>query len=244
MRRLIFSSLALIAFNAALPARAADIPPQVPTARAPAVYLPLAFNWTGFYIGAHGGWGWARFRGGSLGTTDTVNGDGALGGGQLGFNYQVGSWVFGGEADMSYADIKHREEFFGGFGQAKIDRLTTAAARIGYAFDRTLLYGKFGGAWTREKWDFGLLGGTATASENRAGWLAGVGLEHAITNNWSAKIEYNYLDMGTRTVNLATAGGLATTPANVGLSVQTVKLGVNYRFGWGGPVAPLLEAGR
>ena len=78
-----------------------------------------------------------------------------------------------------------------------------------------------------------VLGATATGSVDRTGWLLGVGLEYAFMGNWSAKIEYNYMDLGSKAVTLTTTGGLAATAANVDLTVQTIKAGVNYRFNWG-----------
>jgi outer membrane immunogenic protein len=232
MRRFAFAALSSIAIGAAVPANAADI--RMPVKAQPA-FVHAYYNWTGFYLGAHIGYGWADFTGvdpvvGIL--SDTASASGFIYGGQVGFNYQMGSWVFGIEGDFSFGDIKWDESFLLGLAtaEAKVDRIITVAGRIGYAFDRTLIYGKFGGAWTHEEYNFALLGATATGSIDRTGWVFGVGLEYAFLGNWTAKIEYNYLDMGSKALTLTTVGGLAVTPANVDLTIQTVKAGINYKF--------------
>jgi outer membrane immunogenic protein len=232
MRRFAFAALSSIAISAAVPANAADI--RMPV-KAPPSFVHAYYNWTGFYVGAHIGYGWADFSGvdpvvGIL--SDSASASGFIYGGQVGFNYQMGSWVFGIEGDFSFGDIKWDESFLLGLatGEAKVDRIITVAGRIGYAFDRTLIYGKFGGAWTHEEYRFALLGATATGSVDRTGWMFGVGLEYAFLGNWTAKVEYNYLDMGRQDVTLTTVGGLTVTPANVDLTIQTIKVGVNYKF--------------
>jgi outer membrane immunogenic protein len=237
MSRTALSSLAaglgFIAAVAASSANAADIPYPVKARPAP---VPVYYNWTGVYVGGHFGYGWGRFSGldPSTGATDSVTAKGIFGGGQIGTNYQVGSWVFGLEGTFSLGDIKYRQEFGGGdFAQIKVDQMATIAGRIGYAFDRTLFYGKFGGAWTREKWDFAVLGGTANATVNRTGWVAGGGVEYAFAKDWSLFLEYDYRKMSNKTVTLATTGGItAAGSPSVALNVQTVKAGVNWRF-WG-----------
>lgn len=225
------TGLGLIAAVAASPANAADIPMPVKARPAP---VAAYYNWTGVYVGGHVGYGWGRFSGLDPATgavTDSLTAKGIFGGAQLGANYQVGSVVFGLEGTFSLGDIKYREDFGGGdFGTIKVDQMATIAGRIGYAFDRTLLYGKFGGAWTREKWDFVVLGGTANATVNRTGWVAGAGIEHAFAKDWSVFVEYDYRKMNDKTVTLATTGGVTADSVGVKLNVQTVKAGVNWRF--------------
>jgi len=205
---------------------------------APPAYVQTYYNWTGFYLGAHVGYGWADFSGadpllGAVSSSTTANG--LIYGGQVGFNYQLGSWVFGIEGEFSFGDVKSSQSLLGiATGEVKLDRIYTVAGRVGYAFDRTMIYGKFGGAWTQEEYNFTLLGPTAaTGQADRTGWVLGVGVEYAFLGNWSAKLEYNYMDMGSKAVTLTTLGGLAVTPANVDLTVQTIKAGINYRFNWG-----------
>jgi outer membrane immunogenic protein len=238
MRRFALAALSVIAIGAAAPADAADI--RLPVKAQPA-FVHTFYNWTGFYVGAHVGYGWADFTGvdpivGLL--SDSASASGFIYGGQIGFNYQMGSWVFGIEGDFSFGDIKETQDFPGflglalATGEAKVDRIITVAARIGYAFDRTLLYAKLGGAWTHEEYTFSvpLLGATASAGVDRTGWLIGFGVEYAFLGNWTAKLEYNYMDMGSKDVAFTVVGPIAVTVANVDLTVQTVKAGINYRF--------------
>src|SRR5262249_12044975 len=165
--------------------------------------------------------------------TDGSHGiNGYFGGAQVGFNYQTAWVVWGVEADASAANIKGK----GSCGEifvvplvpaapaglqwqcaSRSDRLATIAGRIGAAVDRALFYVKGGGVWIREKYDlagngvFPTVGPIATAlSDTRWGWMAGVGVEYALPGNWSAKVEYNYLDFGMRNYAFANP----TDPAN------------------------------
>ncbi len=236
MRRMTLTTLGLLGLMTASPAMAADIPAPYYKAPPP-VYAPAFYNWTGFYIGGHVGYGWADFSGQDPVTgapTGSLNADGFLYGGQIGFNYQLGSWVLGIEGDASFGDIKYSQDLGGGDrAEIELEHIFTVAGRVGYAFDRWMIYAKGGGAWTQEKYNFVVLGNTATGTVDRSGWLVGAGVEWAFAGNWSAKLEYNYMDFGSKLVTLTTTGGLVAAPANVDLTVQTVKLGVNYKFGWG-----------
>jgi outer membrane immunogenic protein len=209
--------------------RAADLPR--PAYKAPpyiAAPSPI-FSWSGFYIGGHGGYGWSRFSGDG----DARTAKGWIAGVQAGYNYQIGQFVLGIEGEYSYADVKLEESLFAGTLTLKNDYFATASARIGYAFDRSLVYAKLGGAWTRDKWDANDgLGGTATATSNRTGWLLGGGLEYAVWENLSVRLEYDYIKFGTVNPTFTTAGGLVVTGSgDVKLDTQLVKLGLNYRFG-------------
>jgi outer membrane immunogenic protein len=174
------------------PANAADAPIKGPYYKA-----EPAFNWTGFYVGGHVGYGW-----GDLGGADV---DGFLGGVQVGANWQFAShWVIGVEADIAATDI--------GTGGIRQDWLFTARARLGYAFDRTLLYVTAGIAATDTN---------AVAISGFVGGVYGVGVEHAFAPRWSVKLEWLYADFGTEILPL---GGAVT------LDNHLVRLGVNYRF--------------
>lgn len=206
---------------------AADLPR--PPYKAPPLLSPTpVFSWTGFYIGPHIGYGWDRLSGGG----DERTASGFLGGVQAGYNYQIGRFVIGIEGEYSWSDVKFDEPLFGGTLTLKNDYFATAAARLGYAFDRSLVYGKLGAAWTRDKWDGDDgAGGTVTGTANRTGWLFGVGYEYAFWDNFSVKVEYNYMHFPSVTPTLTTTGTLTVEgTTDVKADVQLVKVGLNYRF--------------
>lgn len=216
-------------------ASAADIPRPVYKA-APGLYSPApVFSWTGFYAGIHGGYGWSRFSGNDpVAGASTTNAQGWLGGLQIGYNYQIGSFVIGAEGDYSWANVKKTVDSplgTGGSATLKNDYFATAALRLGYAMDRWMIYGKGGAAWTRDKFDLtDGIGGFANGTFNRTGWMLGAGVEYALWNNFSAKVEYNYLTFKSITETLTTGGGLTATSPSVGLKTHLVKIGLNYKF--------------
>lgn len=206
-------------------ASAADLGNR-PVYKAQPAPVMAAYNWSGFYIGGHLGYGFGREDVRSLaGVSGATDPDGFLGGAQIGFNWQTGAFVFGVEADWSWtnadgstvipAAVTTEHNWYG-----------TATARVGYAVDNWLWYVKGGAAWLDA--DYTVAG--VTQGDTRTGWTVGTGLEWALGPNWSAKIEYNYLDFGSERI---------TTPLAVDADTQAhlVKLGLNYRFDWGkGPV--------
>jgi outer membrane immunogenic protein len=214
---------------------AADLPRPIYKA-APSLYAPApVFSWTGFYAGVHAGYGWSRFSGSDPVAGDSsVNAQGWLGGVQVGYNYQIDSFVIGAEGEYAWANVKNSTDNplgTGGSATLKNDYFATAALRLGYAIDRTLIYAKGGAAWTRDKVDItDGIGGFANGSFNRTGWLLGAGVEYAFWNNFSGKIEYNYLNFKSITETLSTGGGLAATTPSVGLKTHLVKIGLNYKF--------------
>ncbi len=213
------------------PVLAADL--SRPIYKAP-VYSPVLFTWTGFYVGGHGGYGWNN----SSGDGTSIDLKGYVAGVQGGYNYQLGQYVIGLEGDYSYADVKYSASLLGATATIKNDYFANVAARLGYAFDRAMLYGKVGYGWTRDKWDLSDgLGGTASGNFNRSGLLLGGGVEYAMLGAWSVKLEYNYLNLGTAhelpTVTNAGPGALTITcitDCSIKSHVQLVKVGINYRF--------------
>jgi outer membrane immunogenic protein len=215
-------------------ASAADIIRQ-PTYKAPpAGVLPVAYDWTGFYIGGHIGYGWA-----TKGWTDSAglfslshDADGFLGGAQLGFNYQIGQIVLGVEGDFSWTGITGGANTLASNFNVDVDWISTLTGRVGVAFDRWLVYGKGGVAWAKDVYstNFYTLPGTSI-SDTRIGWTAGAGLEYAFAPQWTAKLEYNYIDLGSERVSFAP--GFQT---DIDQQIHAVKFGINYKFGFGGPV--------
>jgi outer membrane immunogenic protein len=257
MRKLLYATVALPTLLAlSITANAADLPVKAPPAP---VYVPPAFSWTGCYIGGNIGGAWAqsnwtdsRF---GLNWGDTSDGR-FIGGGQIGCNYQFSNpgFVIGVEGDFDWAanNSNNRTAVVpAGFPRAgdvislssNDTRIATLAARFGYGVDRALFYGKVGGGWVGNN-GFTVVDQTTaqafvgSGSNTASGWLVGAGIEYAFTNNWTVKLEYDYLGLGSRTFTVpgtvipALAGDTITSNHNV----QMVKLGVNYLFNWGGPV--------
>lgn len=240
-------------------AHAADLRP-ITKAPALAPAKPI-YNWTGFYIGGHAGAAWADHKFHDVvGAIDVAEfrAQGYLGGGQIGYNWQTGSWVFGAELEGSFAHLRRGVGFgrgFGGLGGcftqfginscgfgggfgsqfggqfgAQVEALGLLSGRLGYAWDRTLLYVKGGGALAREKYIFRIPSATLslTPTDTRYGWFVGAGVEYALTTNWTIKVEYNYIDFGTERLAPASAGvGFLFDQSQ---QVQLVKGGFNYKF--------------
>jgi outer membrane immunogenic protein len=248
--KILIASVALAALGTKA-AGAADM-----AVKAPPPPPPPVFSWTGFYVGANIGGAWARNN-----WTDTLfltnfnNASNAvfIGGGQIGGNYQIGNFVVGGEWDFDWAGNHNGNSvFIPGVGSIAVTNnnrwITTVAARFGYAVDHWLFYGKAGGGWvgnnnltvTNLTTGVSLTCGNFTnCGNNTGGWLVGAGFEYAFTNNWTVKLEYDYLGLGNRTIVVpATAPFFAgDTFTSNNRNVQMVKVGVNYLFNWGAPVA-------
>jgi outer membrane immunogenic protein len=251
MRKLLLSATVVAAVAATGPAFAADIPVKAPP-RAPVV-VPVVYSWTGCYIGGNIGGAWrggdgltdARF---GFGFGDGNNNGRFIAGGQVGCNYQFDRFVIGAEWDADWTG--HRDNSFGAFipGVGNVVATTsssswvsTLAARFGFAFDRALLYGKAGVGWVGSEGDItiaNLTTGNAivlSGGGSRTGWVLGAGVEWGIWDNWSLKLEYDYLWRNGNTFFVPlNAPFLAGDSFNTGnRNIQMVKLGVNYRFNWG-----------
>jgi outer membrane immunogenic protein len=219
-------------------ASAADMARPVYKAAPPVM---MAYNWTGFYAGIHGGYGWGEL--GSNIFSGSAKQDGWFGGGQIGWNWQgAGSpWVFGVEVDSAWANIKDDVTVAGGGIVAnafsEMDYFGTARLRLGYAFDRALVYATGGLAWGHNEIGVSVAGGGlvagASSANTHVGYAVGGGVEWALVDNWTAKVEYLYLDLG----NENYFGGPASGGFDADVTAHTVKVGLNYRFGYGkGPV--------
>lgn len=229
MKRVLLAGATLLALAVAQPAVAQPMP---------------VFNWTGLYVGGHVGGAWGRTitRGDGVDAFDDntldfpLNPSGFVGGLQLGYNWQSGNWVYGIEGDLGYLGLKKSaiDVPNDNFAEVQYGWYGTLTGRIGITFSPTLLYLKGGLAFANirntaydidgggviDPSDFSEVTGT------KLGWALGGGLEWAFAPQWSAKIEYLYLDFGSRTsTNL---DGDLFTHRN---QVQTVKIGLNHRFG-------------
>jgi len=226
MKRLILAGISVLALAAAVSAtNAADLGRRGMPAKAPA-YVEPVYNWTGFYAGINGGWGFGSSEWSAATATHSFDIDGGLVGGTVGYNYQMGLWVLGLEGDIDWSDIRGsavNAPCLGVSCETRNSWLATARGRIGYSFGRFLPYVTAGGAFGDVKMNpIGL----ASQTDTRAGWTAGGGVEFALTGPWTAKVEYLYVDLGNKTCNAANCG-IATS---VDFTSNIVRAGLNYRF--------------
>ena len=225
-------------------AYAADLSAR-PYTKAPALAAPV-YSWVGFYIGINGG-------GASSRECYTITSDagrpvfpnsegchdatGALLGGQIGYRWQVTSWVFGLEAQGDWADLKGSNSSLTAIipftNQTKIDAIGLFTGQVGYAWNNVLLYVKGGAAVTDNQYSSFF---TATnvvfnqASETRWGGAVGAGIEFGFASNWSLGVEYDHLFMGTNSVSFTGINAVTRTD-NISQDVDMVVGRLNYRFG-------------
>jgi outer membrane immunogenic protein len=265
MKRFLPGTGALAALCLSIPAFAADLPARV--TKAPPALVSPAYNWSGFYLGVSAGYTFAEDEditttGQAAGNINNVaigarpgrvrlDRDGFIGGGQMGYNWQVSpNWVFGLEADISYVDIRRDVAVIGTTGlnnifRTRMDYLGTVRGRIGYAWDRTLLYATGGLAYAEIENSvnfFGPLGQlqfTGNNSRTETGYAVGGGIEHAFAPNWTVKAEYLFYDLGDNTVNVAvipnSGGGGTGYNSRFENDGHIVRVGLNYKFGGPGP---------
>jgi outer membrane immunogenic protein len=242
MKKFLLGTVGLVALGMAAPAAAADMPYKAPP---PAPYVAPIYDWTGFYIGANGGWGQTRNCVNFVDVTGFVVADacreqsGGLAGGQIGYRWQSGQWVFGLEAQGDWADLSNQRISLlnPAFStRTKTDGIGLFTGQIGYAWNASLLYVKGGAAVTSNRFSIlDTLTGFefASASATRWGGTVGVGWEYGFAPNWSIGVEYDHLWMGD-----ANNSFTATDPRLVNFlnnritqDVDMVTLRVNYRFG-------------
>ena len=216
---ILLTSISGAAYAADLPAPSAG-----PYTKAPAIVSP-ATNWSGFYIGAMGGYG-------SENTSDQFAIKGGFGGGTVGYNWQFGQFVAGIEGDGAFADINNSvTQVFPGVGSltasAKVDALATIRGRFGVAFDQVLLYGTAGLALADTKISASGLGLNLSDSQTMTGWTAGAGIEWMFMPRWSVKAEYLYRSFGSQTFFASQVpGGISTGTLNI----NSGQVGINYHF--------------
>ncbi len=228
MKRFLLATVALAALAA--PAAAADLATKYPVK---AVAVPV-FSWTGFYIGANAGYGGDKFNY-DLSylavpvTSASITSSGWFVGGQIGYNYQfANNVVVGLETDIQWADISGTVAIGPYSAGSSVDYFGTIRARLGYAFDRFLPYITGGAAYGRTSTDVTCItcvGVTGNATTSW-GWTLGGGVEYAITNNWTLKAEYLYVDLGNAN-NIASFAGYSIDNDT---KFNSIKVGVNYKF--------------
>jgi len=264
-RSLLLASVASSAIGLATAASGADMP----------VYLkapPPVWSWTGFYLGGNVGYGWGKSdttvsffdpSGNLLSSSNGAIGmDGVIGGGQIGYNWQNRNWVWGLETDLQASGQKGSGTFVCGLAcgivpgvsetiNQKLDWFGTVRGRLGYTVTPTvLLYGTGGLAYGDIKTD-GTISDPAAFSVStvKTGWTAGVGVEARIVGNWTAKIEYLFMDLGHASGSVTdqptgnicsinhTASVTSCQPSNAltsnfssAFTDNIVRVGVNYKF--------------
>jgi opacity protein-like surface antigen len=217
------------------------------------IAAPEWINWSGFYIGGNLGGGfsdgsWADPFPSTIGPRGFVNvagfGDethatGPLGGGQIRANWQIGHWVVGVEADAGTAHIRGENTCFSGIGgincMHQVNAVASVTGRAGFAWDRSLLYVKGGGAGTDVTYSplgntNALALGTGRTTLDLWGWTAGAGIEYALTNHWTTFAEYDHIGLPTTVVPFPSVAVISANTISVRQSIDLFKLGVNYKF--------------
>ena len=222
-------ALALVAGVASTSAYAADMPMEEPPAPVAVVEEVPIFSWAGGYIGLQGGGLWSDTNVDSIDARidpDTgVFGDnfnGGLYGAYAGYNWQSGAWVFGVEGDFN--GVANDETFnIGGLNvDVGSDYLASLRGRVGYAFDRTLIFATGGIAFTQFSAEADLGNGVSlNADQSLTGWTVGAGAEYAFTDNWIGRLEYRYYDFSDDALD-----GFG----DVGVSTNTATVGVSYKW--------------
>jgi outer membrane immunogenic protein len=246
MKKFVIS--AAVAMSLATPALAADMAVKAP----PPAPLPVIYDWSGFYIGANGGWGQSHscldFVT-AVGTVASGCGDrsGGVAGGQIGYRWQTNQFVFGLEAQGDWANLRNTRVSLLNptlSTTAKTDGIGLFTGQLGWAWNASLLYVKGGAAVTSNHLDVfdsitGL--GLFSASNTRWGGTVGVGYEYGFAPNWSVGVEYDHLWMGNANNSFSVADPRLAAVLNDRISqdVDMVTVRVNYRFGgYGGGYAP------
>jgi outer membrane immunogenic protein len=237
MKRILMAGA--VALVAGTQAFAADLPPPMaPPPRAPAAYIPVspAYNWSGFYIGLNTGYGFGDSTWNTpFGNSPSFAVNGAMAGATVGWNYQIGQLVLGIEGDYDWQNLRGAENTTCPTLGAGIVNCATSSnwygtfrGRVGYAMDRILLYATAGGAVTDIR---ASTAAQSWTSNTELGWAAGAGIEGAITDNLTAKVEYLFTDYsnGACTTASCSTTGVANT-GSVKFYENMVRAGLNYKF--------------
>lgn len=253
MTRVMLATVAVVTLTAAgQPAAAADLG-RMPT-KAPVAVPPAVADWTGLYVGGNAGYSWGRTDldytfGGLPITGTTLDPNSFIGGGQIGYNWQLGSFVVGIEGDLAWrhgtdAATVTLNNVFGDFASFSTEQnwVGTVRPRFGFAANNWLIYGTAGLAVGGFKHAYtetrpGVATRATTDSDTRAGWTAGGGVEYAFTRQWSLGVEYLYMDFGTSTLNEPVTGPVPSSAATFDDKSHVVRAKVNYKFDWTTPLS-------
>jgi outer membrane immunogenic protein len=216
MRKVLLAGVGILALGVAA-ASAADLPRRPMPAKAP-LYVPPAWTWTGFYLGINGGGGWGRSDFSAPFSTGTFDTSGWLAGGTAGYNYQIGQTVLGIEGDIDWSDIRGSAPCALTTCETRNNWLGTVRGRLGYSFGNFMPYVTGGLAVGDIK---SSIAGVGDATDTKAGWTVGGGLEAHISGPWTAKVEYLYVDLGR---------GAAVLGSDSRFTTNIVRAGLNYKF--------------
>jgi len=232
MKKFLLGTVGLIALGMAAPALAADLPRK---AAPPPAYVAPIYNWTGFYIGANGGWASSRTSLEFFGFEGTSNNaTGGLFGGQIGYNWQAGAWVFGLEAQGDWANLtrSYVDPLFPLWTVGtKVDALGLFTGRVGWAVNNALFYVKGGAAVAKNEYFAAFRGLEVFGPSNtRWGGTVGVGFEYGFTPNWSFGVEYMHAFLGNNDYNWVN-NNWRYTNVTIKQDIDLVTARINYRFG-------------
>ncbi|MDO9381433.1 MAG: porin family protein [Hyphomicrobiaceae bacterium] len=225
-KQAVFAALAILSCGS--PAFAADL--WQPSVKDEGIYEQRS-RWDGFYLGLNGGYAFADTNNAPFNDAGTpvaslgdLGAEGGFGGGQIGYNYVTGRLLLGVEADVQAADIGDSTGSAFGDASTQIDAFGTVRGRIGFVSDRTLIYATGGYAWADVDSRFSTGAFSISESDVLDGYVVGGGLEYALTDNWSAKLEYQYVDLEDRRLSIGDAS------TKIDPDFHTVRAGLNYRF--------------
>ncbi len=241
LRHFVLASASVIALTAA--ANAADMY-RAPEASGGYKDGPayVAVNWSGFYAGVNGGYAWSQNSHQLADAPYSLGGSspsGGFGGGQMGYNWQ-GVWhpnlVLGLEADIQGAGVSDKQFDTAGnryFTNSSLDWFGTLRGRIGYGFDRALIYGTggfaYGGVHNHVDYSSNFPGDIFNKSTTATGYVVGGGVEYKINPAWSVKAEYQYINLGKNDPVRATYGSFASAGTKLeDDAFHTVRFGLNY----------------
>jgi outer membrane immunogenic protein len=242
MKKFLLGIVALVAFAA--PAAAADLAAR-PYTKAPPMIAAI-YDWSGFYIGANGGWGSSRkcwdsvtAAGAFVFAEGCHDATGGTAGGQVGYRWQSSAWVFGLEAQGNWADFKGDNIVGAGAfrNQSKVNAFGLFTGQVGYAANNVLFYVKGGAAVTADRNRINTVAGAlsaTTSDDTRWGGVVGVGLEYGFAPNWSVGVEYDHMFMQDKTYVFTTPGGVFFGTDRIRQDVDLVTARINYKFG--GPI--------
>jgi outer membrane immunogenic protein len=251
MKKFLLGTVGLVALGMAAPASAADLAAR-PYTKAPPAPVAAVYDWTGFYIGANGGWGSSRNCWDAVPPTVLVTfaqgchrAEGAVAGGQIGYRWQSAGWVFGLEAQGDWADLKGSNVSaldITTLNRSRIDAFGLFTGQIGYAWNNALFYVKGGGAVTDTRYEVRTVVDNvllaSTGDKTRWGGTVGVGFEYGFYPGWSVGVEYDHLFMQDKTFTVLDTTGAFFQNDRIRQDVDIVTARINYRFGWGGLAGP------